>query len=99
MSGALPAGEGRVGPGGISRLAAGLALAATPTFAVMAVLTGLAGDGPMQAMCAPHGLAAVGGMAPMYALMSAFHLGPWLRFVAGRPGILGEGGTPHLPNR
>ncbi|MGA0603280.1 hypothetical protein ACO2Q3_21410 [Caulobacter sp. KR2-114] len=101
MSAAAPAagGERESGRGAISRLAAGLALAATPAFAAMAVFTALAGEGPMQAMCAPHGLPALGGMAPMYALMSAFHLGAWLRFVADRPGFRGQDATPHPPSR
>jgi hypothetical protein len=27
----------------------------------------------------------LGGMAPMYLLMSVFHATPWLRLIAGRP--------------
>ena len=49
------------------RLAGWLALAATPTFAGMAVLTAL-----------------LGGMVPMYLLMSAFHAGAWLQWMAAR---------------
>ena len=69
--------------GGAHRLAGLLALAATPTFALLAVLTALAGAGPMQALCAPLGLSGLGGMATMYGLMSLFHLGAWLRLAAG----------------
>ena len=56
-----------------------LALAASPTFAVMALATALLG-GPAGAFCGtgPQGWAP-GGMAVMYLLMSAFHLSPWLR--------------------
>lgn len=64
-----------------AKAAAGyLALAASPTFAVMALATALVGGGPGDAFCGtgPQGWAP-GGMAVMYLLMSAFHLSPWLR--------------------
>src|SRR5258706_603316 len=52
--------------------AAWLGLAAAPTFAIMALLTGVADGGPTAAMCAPaHGAPLLGGMVPMYLLMSA----------------------------
>lgn len=60
-----------------------LALAAAPTFAVMALLTVLAGGGQMDMLCSPAQASAFGGMVPMYVLMSAFHLAPWLRLMAG----------------
>jgi hypothetical protein len=35
-------------------------------------------------MCgAVHGVSPLGGMMPMYALMSAFHLAPWLKLISG----------------
>ncbi len=49
-----------------------LGLAATPTFAVMALLSVLWGG---EAMCA----SSLNSMAGMYALMAVFHLAPWLR--------------------
>jgi len=49
-----------------------LALAAAPTLAAMALLTYPRGAG-MDMMCSPSPL---GGMAPMYVLMSAFHWRP-----------------------
>jgi hypothetical protein len=65
----------------VSALTRALYLAAAPTFAVMAVLTYLSGNAEM--MCsATHG-AWLSGMAPMYALMSAFHAGPWLKWISG----------------
>ena len=65
-----------------SRLARWLGLAATPTFAVMAVLTAVLGGGPVDMLCsAGHG-SILGGMVPMYLLMSAFHAAAWLRLVS-----------------
>ena len=61
-----------------------LSLAAAPTFAAMALLTGLSG-GDADMMCsALHGASPLGGMVPMYALMSAFHSAPWLKLIARR---------------
>jgi hypothetical protein len=68
----------------VSRAAAGLGLAATPTFAMMALLTGVLGGGGMAAMCGTTSAAALGGMVPMYLLMSAFHSPAWLRLIARR---------------
>jgi hypothetical protein len=61
-----------------------LYLAAAPTFAIMALLTGLVGGGPADAMCSMAGTSLVSGMTPMYLLMSAFHLAPWLKLISGR---------------
>jgi hypothetical protein len=61
-----------------------LYLAATPTFAVMALLTCvLGGDADMMCSSA-HGVFALSGMVPMYVLMSAFHLAPWLKLISRR---------------
>jgi hypothetical protein len=60
-----------------------LSLAATPTFAVMALLAAVHGGSMPDMMCsAAGGGSALSGMATMYALMSAFHLGPWLRLFS-----------------
>jgi hypothetical protein len=65
-------------------LARWLALAATPTFAIMAVLTTMIGSGPADMLCsAGHG-SLLGGMVPMYLLMSAFHSAAWLRLISER---------------
>jgi hypothetical protein len=62
-----------------------LCLAAAPTFAIMALLTGILGGGSPDMLCsAAHGASPLSGMVPMYALMSAFHAAPWLKLVANR---------------
>ncbi len=65
-----------------------LSLAAAPTFAFMALLTVL-GGGPDLLCSAGHDASPLTGMVAMYVLMSAFHLAPWLKLVAGR-GIAGR---------
>src|SRR5215469_12479036 len=64
-------------------VAGGLALAAAPTFAMMATLTGILDSGPHQMECSPamH-MSPLTGMVPMYALMSAFHSTAWLRLIS-----------------
>jgi hypothetical protein len=52
------------------RIARWLPLAAAPTFAIMAVLTGIFSVGA-------H-------MVPMYVLMFAFNVAPWLQLFTGR---------------
>jgi hypothetical protein len=62
-----------------------LHLAAAPTFAVMAVLTGADGGGSSPMVCsAAHDASPLGGMATMYLLMSVFHCPPWLKLIFGR---------------
>jgi hypothetical protein len=57
-----------------------LSLAAAPTFASMAVLTGILDSGAHQMWCsAAMHMSPLTGMVPMYALMSAFHFTPWLK--------------------
>jgi hypothetical protein len=64
-----------------------LCLAATPIFAIMALLTAVHGGGQMAVMCsAMPDASPLDGMAPMYLLMSAFHAAPWLKLIAGRGG-------------
>jgi hypothetical protein len=59
-----------------------LCLAATPTFAVMALLTAFDG-GQQDMLCAAFQHASpLDGMAPMYLLMSAFHSAPWLKLIS-----------------
>jgi hypothetical protein len=61
-----------------------LHLAAAPTFAVMALLSGLGGGPPNMLCSGGHGGLPLSGMATMYLLMSAFHSAPWLRLISGR---------------
>lgn len=74
-------GRGRTDVGAV-RL---LSLAATPTFAIMALLTAVHGDGMPDMICsvAREGTLMT-GMVPMYLLMSAFHLAPWLKLLSRR---------------
>jgi hypothetical protein len=68
----------------VAALINGLYLAATPTFAIMAVLTGVSGVNADMVCSAAHGASPLSGMVPMYVLMSAFHAAPWLRRIFGR---------------
>lgn len=62
-----------------------LSLAAAPTFALMALLTALAGDTGAALLCSEAGQPSMlTGMVPMYLLMAAFHLAPWFRLVGQR---------------
>lgn len=53
-----------------------LSFAATPTFAFMALATAF--GGAPDPIC---GASPLTGMVPMYLLMSAFHLAPWLKLI------------------
>lgn len=88
MQARLPSASGVASPMRDRTIASGaadwLSLAAAPAFAIMALLTTLLGGGAMEALCsATHGGSMLGGMVPMYALMSALHLGPWLKLISG----------------
>jgi hypothetical protein len=67
------------------RAADWLCLAAAPTFALMALITGVLGGGQPDILCvaAAH-TSPLSGMIPMYLLMSAFHSTPWLKLISGR---------------
>lgn len=83
------AAENTAKPGGGSaarRAAAWLHLAAAPAFALMG-LAALLDPGATAMTCQGDTSGwPLGGMAPMYLLMSAFHLGPWLETLSGRRG-------------
>jgi hypothetical protein len=74
---------GRRGHAAALGAAGWLRLAAAPTYAVMAMLTCLPGGGA-DMMCSATYAWPLGGMLPMYALMSAFHLAPWLKLISRR---------------
>ncbi len=60
-----------------------LSLAAAPIFAIMALLTGIHDGGMPSMICAAgQGAFPLAGMVPMYLLMAAFHVGPWLKLLA-----------------
>jgi hypothetical protein len=59
-----------------------LCLAAAPTFAVMALISG--GHHPDMLCSAGSNASPLSGMVPMYWLMSAFHLAPWLKLFSSR---------------
>jgi hypothetical protein len=73
------------GAGAAPGIARWLCLAATPTFAIMALLTGVLGGGPSDVLCsAAQDAFPLRGMVPMYLLMSAFHSAPWLTLISSR---------------
>jgi hypothetical protein len=37
-------------------------------------------------------------MVPMYLLMSAFHLAPWLKLMSGHNGVFRAAGSGHVPD-
>jgi hypothetical protein len=60
-----------------------LSLGAAPTFAIMALLTGVFGGGA-KVCSAAHGAFPLSGMVTMYLLMSVFHAPPCLKLISGR---------------
>jgi len=60
-----------------------LGLAATPTFAILTLWTGLFVQPDMLCMGKQDSLP-LNGMALMYASMSVFHATPWLRLIGAR---------------
>ena len=68
---------------GVRGIADWLCLAAAPTFAVMALLTGVFSGGAPDVLCSAT--SPLSGMVPMYVLMSAFHSAPWLKLIFSRP--------------
>jgi hypothetical protein len=73
------------GAGAALGIAEWLCLAATPTFAIMALLTGVLGGGQPDMLCsATQHASPLNGMVVMYLLMSAFHSAPWLKLISRR---------------
>jgi hypothetical protein len=61
-----------------------LALAPTPTFALLAVLSAGQENSLQNAICSAAHSSQLTGMVSMYLLMSVFHAGPWLQLLAAR---------------
>jgi hypothetical protein len=77
--------KGNAGMPRLRGIADALAYAASPTFALLALVA--ASDASRMALCsASGGMPPFDGMMTMYLLMSLFHLPPWLRLIskAGR---------------
>jgi hypothetical protein len=86
------AGGSNTAPG----MARWLGLAAAPTFAIMALWTGVF-SGQTDMLCmAMQGPSPMSGMTVMYLLMSAFHAAPWLRLISSRRVVSASqlGGSP-----
>ena len=81
-----PGGASREGESAMTVLgpAEWLYLAATPTFAIMALLTALGGN-PIEGLCSSVRAGPLNGMVMMYVLMTMFHSRPWLNLIAGKP--------------
>ena len=76
------AGSGRSSASGVADW---LALAATPVFAAMALVTEISAEDQPDFLClSAHGSLPLNGMVLMYLLMAAFHLSPWLRLIGRR---------------
>jgi hypothetical protein len=65
-------------------VASWLGLAAAPTFTFMALWIGFFGGQPVMFCVGMQNASPLNGMVLMYALMSAFHAGPWLKLIARR---------------
>ena len=59
-----------------------LRFAAAPTFAGMALLSSMLGQGSPAALCSAQGASPLTGMVAMYVLMSIFHAAPWLKLIS-----------------
>ena len=79
MSEAYTGGSGNVAARAVDLLS----LAAAPTFAIMALLTGAFDVGPPLCSAAQQA-SPLNGMVVMYLLMSAFHSAPWLKLISSR---------------
>ena len=58
-----------------------LALTASPTFAIMALLSAVPGGSAAEMLCSAASVSPLSGMVTMYLLMSAFHAAPWLKLI------------------
>lgn len=84
------AGSGKAIPGGVALLT----YAAAPTFALMAIWSGLSSGHPDICGSGPEA-SPLTGMEAMYALMSLFHTPVWLQFVFGHKRTSMDGLQPN----
>jgi len=89
-------GKKKGGPAAL-RAARLLCLAATPTFAIMALLAGVHAGGHPDVLCgAAQDASPLNGMVTMYLLMGIFHSAPWLELIAsGRSTTCRTGSVNH----
>lgn len=66
------------------RVAGWLCLAAAPTFAIMALFSGMSSANPQGVCGLMQTSSPLNGMTCMYLLMGAFHSAPWLNLLAAR---------------
>lgn len=79
----------QVDPAPHLRAADWLGLAAAPTFALTALLTGVLGGVSTDVPCLGASVASpLSGMLLMYGLMSIFHVAPWLKWIARRQYVI-----------
>jgi hypothetical protein len=71
-----------------------LRFAASPSFTIMALLTAVFDSGAPSVLCSTASGATLNGMAPMYVLMAAFHLGPWLKLISRRQNVASHDSFP-----
>jgi hypothetical protein len=76
-----------------------LALAATPTFAAMALWSAAFGGAPGTVICSVSPASPLDAMTIMYLLMSVFHLSPWLRRASRRRSVSASGAVSAAPLR
>jgi hypothetical protein len=84
MTMSATANEGNASAWQARGVAGWLALAASPTFAVMALIAANDATGITFCSLGQHMLP-IDGMTEMYLLMSLFHLSPWLKLASSRP--------------
>ena len=83
MSTSSAANKGSARARQVCGVAGWLALAASPTFALMAWIG--ANHASLMALCSlGSSILPIDGMTAMYLLMSLFHLSPWLKLASGR---------------
>jgi hypothetical protein len=97
MSAANAAGSTRCDGGGVVAglvMAKWLHFAASPTFTAMALLTVVFDSDAPGVLCSAGSGVMLSGMVPMYLLMAAFHLTPWLKLLSARRNVAQDDSFP-----